>query len=305
MRSEAVACTINQSVLGEGLRWDARRSEVLAVDIVLGRVYRARIADGGGLSLHYTYELAGTVGAIAPVAGDDGWILAAGRGFAHLTQDGSVDRIVDVAPAGARMNDGACDPQGRFWAGTLADDHRPGGGSLYRLGVDGRVQLMLDGLTITNGLGWSPDGRTMYLVDSGPRVIHAFNFDQSTGAISDDRVLVEVPADVGAPDGLTVDVEGDIWVAIYGGGRVSRYSPQGVLREELLVPAAQSTSCAFAGRELSDLYVTTATEGWSDEERRAQPAAGLVYRFKTDAAGNPAAPFRPGATWWEAATSLR
>jgi len=200
------------------------------------------------------------------------------------------------------MNDAACDPQGRFWAGTLADDHRPGGGALYRLERDGRTELMLDGLTISNGLGWSPDGATMYLVDSGPRIVHAFAFDADRGTISAGRELVRVPEEVGAPDGMTVDAVGDLWVAIYGGGRVNRYSPEGVLRQVLNVPAKQSTSCAFAGAELNRLYVTTATEAWSDEQRRAEPTAGLIYRFDTDATGRPAALFRPDPAWWQEVT---
>ncbi len=137
----------------------------------------------------------------------------------------------------------------------------------------------------------------MYLVDGGPRVIHAFSFDAEKGAISDGRVLLAIGEEVGAPDGLTVDADGDLWVAIYGGGRVQRYSPDGVLRETLLVPAVQSTSCAFAGPLLNQLYVTTATEGWSEEERRAAPEAGLVYGFDTDVTGCSAEPFRPGPTW--------
>ena len=148
------------------------------------------------------------------------------------------------------MNDAACDPQGRFWAGTLADDHRAGGGALYRLDPYGATELVRDGLTISNGLGWSPDGGTMYLVDSGPRVVHAFAFDGERGTISAQRVLLTVSEDVGAPDGLAVDAAGDLWVAIYGGGRVDRYSPDGALRETLSVPAEQSTCCAFAGRGL-------------------------------------------------------
>ncbi len=303
MTSEAVACTITQAVLGEGLRWDARRDEILAVDILAGRVYRGHVAEDGDLTLIRGYSVPGTVGAIAPVEGDEGWVLAAGQGFVHLSPDGLLRPIAEAAPVGTRMNDGACDPQGRLWAGTLADDFRPGGGALYRLDPDGRVELILNDLTISNGLSWSPDGATMYLADSGPRLVHAFKFDQRTGQISEGRVLIRVAEQVGAPDGLTVDADGDIWVAIYGGGRVQRYSPEGVLREELLVPAAQSTSCAFAGRELNRLYVTTATEGWSDEERRAQPAAGLVYRFDTHAKGRPAAPFRPEPTWWAETTS--
>ena len=296
--SEAVACTSDQHVLGEGARWDARRGELLRVDIVAGRVYRDRIDERGGLDPVRTYELPGTVGAVAPIEGDEGWLLAAGRGFVHLSPDGSRRPLGEVAPTGTRMNDAACDPQGRFWAGTLADDHRPGGGALYRLDRHGRIELVLDDLTISNGLGWSPDGATMYLADSGPRVIHAFRFDGERGALAEGRVLISVPEDVGAPDGLTVDADGDLWVAIYGAGRVHRYSSDGQLREELVVPAMETTSCAFAGAGLHRLYVTTATENWSEEQRRAEPTAGLTYRFDTDATGRPAAAFRPDPTWW-------
>jgi sugar lactone lactonase YvrE len=300
--SDAVATTTEQAVLGEGARWDGRREELLVVDILAGRVYRGRVAEDGDLSLVRAYQVPGTVGAIAPVQGDEGWLLAAGRGFAHLSPDGSLRTLAEVAPAGTRMNDAACDPQGRFWAGTLADDHHVGRGALYRLDRDGRTELMLDGLTISNGLGWSPDGATMYLVDSGPRVIHAFAFDADRGTISEARELVTVPEEAGAPDGMTVDAAGDLWVAIYGGGRVNRYSPDGVLRQALAVPAKQSTSCAFAGADLNRLYVTTATEAWSDEQRRAEPAAGLIYRFDAGATGRPAALFRPDPAWWREVT---
>ena len=189
----AVPCSTEQGQLGEGVRWDARRDELLAVDILAGRVYRGRVRDDGSLERVGVYQLPGTVGMIVPVEGDDGWLLGAGRGFVYLAADGTQRRIAEVAPAGTRMNDGACDPQGRFWGGTLADDHREGGGALYRLERDGRVELMIDRLTISNGVGWSPDGLTMYLVDSGPRVIHAFAFDGERGTISDGRVLVTVP----------------------------------------------------------------------------------------------------------------
>jgi sugar lactone lactonase YvrE len=286
-------------VLGEGVRWDAGRGELLRVDILAGRVHRDRVNDDGTLAPVRVYSLPGTVGAIAPIAGDDGWVLAAGRGFVHLRPDGSTTPLADVAPAGTRMNDGACDPQGRFWGGTMADDHHTGGGALYRLDRTGRIAVILRGLTISNGLGWSPDGSTMYLVDSGPRVVLAFVFDPKRGAISRGRVLARVSEDVGAPDGMTVDAAGDLWVAVYGGGRVHRYAPDGTLRQVLTVPAEQSTCCGFAGPGLKRLYVTTATEGWPDEQRHANPEAGLVYRFTTDATGLPAAPFRPDPNWWQ------
>jgi sugar lactone lactonase YvrE len=299
---DGVACTTEQTLLGEGARWDARRGELLRVDILAGRVYRDRVDPDGGLLPVGCYEVPGTVGAVAPVQGDDGWLLAAGRGFVYLRPTGSLVTLAEVAPTGARMNDGACDPQGRFWAGTMADDHRPGGGALYRLDWAGRTELMLDGLTISNGLDWSPDGGTMYVVDSGPRVVQAFTFDEHHGSISGRRVLVTLAEEVGAPDGMTVDAAGDLWVAIYGGGQVHRYSPDGRLREVVTVPAAQCTSCVFAGPGLNRLYVTTGTEGWSDEQRRTEPAAGLVYRFQTDAIGRPTTPFRPDSDWWQEMT---
>jgi len=297
-RSNPVACTTEQSQLGEGTRWDDRYQELLHVDILAGRIYRDKINDDGALSPVRTFEVAGTVGAIAPVENDEGWLLAADRSITYLRPDGELRPIAEIAPEGARMNDAACDPQGRLWAGTLANDQQPGGGSLYRLERSGEIELLLDGLTISNGLGWSPDGRTMYLADSGPGVIHAFNFDPERGTISDDRLLVDVPEEIGSPDGLTVDADGDLWVAIYGGGRVQRYAPNGHRREELFLPAEQTTCCAFAGPGLHWLYVTTATENWTDEQRRANPRAGLVYMFDTDATGRPAVPFRPDPAWW-------
>jgi sugar lactone lactonase YvrE len=298
MTSDPVACTSEQCQLGEGTRWDDRRGELLRVDILAGRVYRDGVDAEGALVPISRYQVSGTVGAVAPIHDDQGWLLATDRWFTYLSPNGELRPLVEVAPEGTRMNDAACDPQGRFWGGTLAHDQHPGGGALYRLDRNGHTELILDDLTISNGLGWSPDGATMYLADSGPGVIHAFRFDPDPGTVSDHRVLVNVPSDVGSPDGLTVDASGDLWVAIYGGGRVQRYAPDGELRQELLVPAEQTTCCAFGGPGLNLLYVTTATENWTDEQRLAEPAAGLVYRFNTEATGRPAAPFRPDPAWW-------
>jgi sugar lactone lactonase YvrE len=298
MTSNPVACTTEQCQLGEGIRWDDRRGELLRVDILAGHVYRDELDADGALVPVRSYQVPGTVGAVAPIHDDQGWLLAANRGFSYLSPDGELRPLAQVAPEGTRMNDAACDPQGRFWAGTMAHDQHPGAGALYRLDRSGHTELVLDGLTISNGLGWSPDGATMYLADSGPGVIHRFRFDPGRGTLSDQHVLVDVPSEVGVPDGLTVDAVGDLWVAIFGGGRVQRYSPDGELREELFLPAEQTTCCAFGGSGLNLLYVTTATEQWTDEQRRAEPAAGLVYRVTTEATGRPATPFRPDPTWW-------
>jgi sugar lactone lactonase YvrE len=299
----AVSCTTEQTVLGEGVRWDARRGELLRVDILTGRVYRDRVGGDGSLVPVGVYSLPATVGAIAPIHGDDGWLLAAGRSFVHLREDGSTRTLAEVARPGTRMNDGACDPQGRFWAGTMAEDQHADGGALYRLDAHGHAEFMLGDLTISNGLGWSPDGGTMYLVDSGPRVVYAFAFNAGHGTISNGRVLLTVAEELGAPDGMTVDADGDLWVAIYGAGQVHRYSPDGELREVVAVPAEQTTCCGFAGPGLSRLYITTATENWSDDRRRAEPAAGLVYWCQTDTSGLPAAPFRPDTDWWKGVSS--
>ena len=268
------------------------------MDILAGRVYRDRVADDGRLVPVHHYDLPGTVAAIAPIEGDDGWLVAFERGVSHLALDGTLTAIADFAPDDARTNDAACDPQGRLWVGTKAHDNRAGGGALYRLDRDGTVEQMLDGLTISNGLGWSLDGATMYLIDTIPGVIHAFAFDAPTGAIADGRALVEVPAEHGGPDGMTVDAGGDLWVAMFGGSRVVRYAPDGTHRASHPVPAAQVTCCAFGGRDLRWLYVTTATEDWTDERRRAEPGAGLVYRLDAEGTGRPAAPFRPDPAWW-------
>ena len=295
-----MACTTEQTELGEGIRWDDRRFEVLRVDSVAGRLYRDRIRGDGSLEPVAVYRLPWPVGVVAPVRGEGGFLLGAGRGFVHLALDGTY-RVVagEVSPPQTRMNDGGCDPAGRFWAGALADDHHAGGGSLHRLDSSGRVQQVLDGLSIPNGIVWTEDGSTMYLADSGPGVVYAFDFAASEGSVSAQRVHITVPPDIGVPDGMTIDSTGDLWVAICGGGRVHRYTPDGTLREVFAIPAQQSTCCAFAGPAQNLLYVTTATEGWTDEQRRADPSAGLVYLLTPDAGGRSTAPFVPDPVWWE------
>lgn len=294
----AAASTTEQMTLGEGPRWDARNFEFLHVDIVRGLVWRHGVRNDGSLHLVRSYAIGEPVGAIAPIKGDDGWLLAAGRGFRLLQRDGTVRSLVDVAPADSRMNDAVCDAAGRCWAGSLADDHRAGGGALHLLDVNGETRVVLDGLTIPNGIGWSPDGSTMYLVDSAPGVIIAFDFDPLTASISGGRDLVTFDAVDGVPDGLTIDRAGRLWVAIYGAGRVDCYSPAGDLEQVIDLPAEQTTSCAFAGSHLDRLYVTTATENWTAEQRRAAPDAGVVYRVESGTTGWPASPFVPDASWW-------
>ena len=161
--------------LGEGARWDAAAGELVWVDILAGVLLRA-VEDGGGLRTVAAVEIGEPLGAAAPVAGG-GWLLAAGRGFRHLGPDGELTALLDTEPEGVRMNDAAADPQGRFWAGSMADDQRPGAGRLLRCDPDGTVRVVLPAATVANGLGWSPDGRTLYHADSGLGVVTAYPVD--------------------------------------------------------------------------------------------------------------------------------
>jgi sugar lactone lactonase YvrE len=187
-----------------------------------------------------------------------------------------------------RMNDGKCDPAGRFWAGTMALDKRRGAGALYRLDADGRVHRMLDEVSISNGLDWSNDGRLMYYVDTPTRSVDVFDFDVATGAIANRRSLARVEPDEGWPDGLTLDADGYIWVALWCGAAVRRYAPDGTLDRVVAVPTTYPTSCAFGGSDLGDLYITTAATALTPDERLREPLAGGLFRCRPGVHGRPA-----------------
>jgi sugar lactone lactonase YvrE len=266
--------------LGERPVWDAAADCLIWVDILAGHLHRYR--PGAGDEVYYAAGV--PVGAAAPRAGG-GYVLAAADGFRLVGSDGGPDGGPRRPPGMAediRFNDGACDPAGRFWAGTVARDRRPGAGALYRLDAGGQVSVVLDGVTESNGLGWSPDGGTFYFIDSGeprPR-IRAFPCDLAAGTLGAPRDLVQPPAGQGIPDGLIVDAEGCLWVAFWGGHAVRRYSPAGELLAELPVPASQPSCPALGGPDLGDLYVTTAWEDMTRAQRDADPLAGHLLRTR-------------------------
>lgn len=275
---QVTAWSPEPGLLSEGPRWHEERQELLWVDILGRRFHSARVTTGGRPDQVRTVGLDRHVGAVAPVNGG-GYVLAAGQGFVFVDDAGSVHELAqpEAGHVNVRMNDGACDPQGRFWAGTMAYDESPGAGTLFRLDPDGRCRTMLTGLTISNGIGWSPDGETMYLSDSGTGLVEAFDFDGVTGAISGRRTLVHIDQPGMAPDGLTVDEEGDIWVAMYGGWAVKRYGPDGAVRATVDIPVAQATSCAFGGGEGRTLFITTGRERLEEAALERQPDAGRVF----------------------------
>lgn len=272
--------------LGEGPVWDGREGRLYWVDIMLGRVHRWRPGTEGV----ETMETGEPVGAAA-LRKDGGLVLALQSGFAVAgTFGGAVERRASFegAAADVRMNDGKCDAAGRFWAGTMALDFREGAGALYRLDPDGRVTRVLDGVTISNGMDWTVDGSRMYYIDSPRRTVDAFDFDLATGTVANRRAAVVIEEGAGIPDGMTLDEEGRIWVALWGGGAVRCYSQEGRLEEVIEVPAPQTTSCCFGGEDLGVLYITSARDGLSGEQLSRQPMAGGVFGVRCGAKGRAA-----------------
>jgi sugar lactone lactonase YvrE len=272
---------------GEGPVWDVAGGRLHWVDMLRGDVLTLdESADSLDVSRQH---LSDVVAAVRPRAGG-GLVLAVERGFAVLDPGAEEARMVAEVwqDPGLRMNEGCCDPQGRFYAGSMAYDARPGRGALHQLGADGTVRTILDDVSISNGIGWSPDGGTVYYVDTPTQRIDAFAFDAVGGSLTDRRAVVEIPHELGSPDGLAIDGEGGLWVALWDGGAVHRYTPEGRLDEVVTLPVQRVTACAFGGQDLDQLYVTTSRHGLVVGE---QPQAGALFRAEPGVRGTPTATY--------------
>ncbi len=274
-----------RAIVGEGPIWDPRDNRLIWVDIMGHKVHRYDPASGQDEA----FDVGQPVGAAATRA-SGGLVLAVHDGFATL--DLATGRVELLAPVEQdiphnRMNDGRVDSAGRFWAGTMPYEwqERVGQGALYRLNADHTVERIFGGVTISNGIDWSPDDRLMYYVDSPTQRMEVFDYDAASGAISNRRTLVEIPSEVGLPDGLTVDAEGYIWLAVWGGWRIQRYSPDGRLDREVRLPVSQGSSCCFGGPDLMDLYITSATSGLAEAQLRQEPHAGALWRCRPGVKG--------------------
>jgi sugar lactone lactonase YvrE len=277
-------------VLGEGPVWDAPRERLLWVDIRSGLVLVGRLVDGG---IEVTDRLAfpGTVGAVT--VSDDGSLLVAAQ--EHLViVDPSGQRTdgprILAEGTGRRLNDGKPDPAGRFLVGTLFMDE-PGVESLVRLEADGTVTLLDPDLTLSNGLAWSPDGRLLYTVDTYRRTVWVRDYDVITGAVGVRREFIRL--EDGYPDGMCADAEGHLWVAVFGGGQVRRFTPDGEWVGTVAVDAPHVTCPAFAGRDRTTLVITTATHELSDEQKAAFPDSGRVFLADVGIEGAPVGMWRP------------
>jgi sugar lactone lactonase YvrE len=258
--------------------WDVDAGCLYLVDILGGDVHRFDPASG---DLSTAMHVDGTVGAVALTA-DGRLLLAAGT---QLVLDGSVLAQIGDADE-VRFNDGAVDAAGRFWIGTAALDDSPGRGTLYRSDSEGMAP-MLAPVSISNGIDWTLDGTQMYYVDSTAQRIDVFDFDAAAGTISGRHTFAEIDPVDGAPDGLTVDAEGHVWLALWDGWALRRYRPDGTLERVVDLPVSNVTSCAFGGDDLGDLYVTSASKGLSEAELRAQPHAGGLFMLRPGVTGRP------------------
>jgi len=265
-----------RNIIGECPVFDAANERLFWVDMYDPAIWRFDFRIGKLVSFHPGEMV--TALALVPEG-----MLAAGQSNLWLIDPGTGDRIRSLGHPETdiptnRFNDAKCDSRGRFWVNTMDFNFARNAGALYRLYGDGDFRTMDTGLNVPNGMGWSPDSRTMYLADTADRVIYAYDFHEDSGDISNRRIFVRIPDDVtGAPDGLAVDASGNLWVAMFDGWRVSQYAPDGMLIDEILMPVPRPTSCAFGGKGGKTLFVTSARIRISDAMLLEAPNAGAVF----------------------------
>lgn len=293
--ADAVAVPVlnARAELGEGPVWDAANGILYWVDLFAGVVHSYRPISG----ITGSVEVGEIIGCVVPRQ-SGGLLAATVSGIYHLDPaSGARTRVsaIEADRPETHFNDGKVDPAGRFWFGSIAVDRTTDLlGDLYSLETDLTVSHRLSGVDNTNGMDWSPDGRTMYYIDSLTRQVTAYDYDAASGALTNPRPVVTLPEGTGVPDGMTVSVDGSLWVAHWGGARVTRWHPDsGALLQTIAVPANLTTSCAFAGPTMDDLYITTARYQEPIAALAAQPLAGGLFRYRTDTRGRPAATF-PG-----------
>jgi len=268
-----------KATLGEGPAWDAKTQTLYWVDILEKRIY-------AGTEL--LAQLDDYIGCLAPRKNGN-LILGMRSSFTDLRVDSSQQTVLAALNERAtnRINDGKCDPAGRFLAGTMDMNETDPNGALYSF--DGKqTTRLLDGITISNGLAWSPDHKTFYYTDTPTRKVQAFDYDLATGQIANPRTAIHVPDTLGWADGMTSDTDGNLWIALWAGAQVTKWNPRtGQLLEQIPVPAFQTSSCVFGGKDMNELYVTSARKGMSEENLKKYPLSGGLFKVETKVTGMP------------------
>jgi sugar lactone lactonase YvrE len=272
--------------LGEGPVWDG--VELLRVDITAAVLHRWDPVSGAERSF-----VAGDCLTAAIPRRDGGLVVARRHRLEVWDADGAATTLgeVEADRADNRFNDCKCDPAGRLWAGTMSTVREPGAAALYRVEPGGGPRRVLAGTTISNGLGWSPAGDRMYFIDSPTQRVDRLDYDLDTGSVRSRRALVAIPGEQGLPDGMTVDAEGGIWLCLFGGAAVHRYTPDGRLAAVARLPVSNPTSLTFGGPRLDTLYVTSARHRLTLDQLRAEPLAGAVFALEPGVPGLPVARF--------------
>lgn len=273
------------AIIGEGAYWDWRNKELLMVDITGGRVIK--LSPQGDLIKEY--QLGNKVGAVIGIENSADYLLVEQRGLSIMAPSGvRTELLTLLEPAEQkRFNDAKADPSGRLWAGVMGMDQRPGVGALYSYQAGGLMHQMITDLTVPNGMDWTNDNKTMYFIDSPTRTVGVYNFDLQTAEISL-RKTFEMPLP-GNPDGMTLDAEDNLWIALWDGSAVIKLSPEGKLLEKIELPVSRVTTCTFGGKDLSTLYITSASFGVDED------LAGSVFVYETDTQGKKANLFKPTA----------
>lgn len=269
------------AIIGEGAYWDWRTKELLMVDILSGRVIK--FSPQGDLIKEY--QLGNHVGAVIGIEDSDDYLLVEQRGLSVMKPTGAREQLLTLITDDVRrFNDAKADPTGRLWAGVMGYQENSGDGALYSYQYGGLMHQMLDDLSVANGLDWTSDGKTMYFIDSPTRKIGAYDINLQTSEIQL-RSYIDIPVP-GNPDGMTLDADDNLWVALWGGSCVIQLSPEGELLRKINLPVTKVASCTFGGKDLTTLFITTAS--WNIDEE----LAGSVFSIETDTQGKPANLFK-------------
>jgi sugar lactone lactonase YvrE len=270
--------------LGEGSFWHPTEKKLYWIDIERKELHMYDPLTKKDMH----FDVGARIGTVVPVK-SGGALVALQNGIHFIdTKNGKLTFLNNPLGDNIRFNDGKCDPAGRFWVGSMGLDFKQGASSLYRFDQDKSIHIMVNNVTCSNGIVWSADKKTMYYIDTPTGNVDAFDYDDATGNISNRRVAVKIPEGNGYPDGMSIDSEDKLWVALWGGSGVARFDPlTGKMLLKVNVPAPHTTSCAFGGKDLKTLYITTAGDGLNESQLKEYPLSGGLFTVDLDVKGVP------------------